>query len=254
MSIQSKLAAPVFIIAASLVPASAGIVTFSGEDIVATTTSAHPNSAAAAASLDAAVAGLGIGSLVTFEDALLGSFSNLTIAPGVTLSGTDINGNNQTIRNTSNSPGFPTLDGYNTTAGGSNFVEVQAGTLTFTFSSGVEAFGAYFSGVQDFYPNESITFSDGTSELIGIPEVGTTGSVGALDFVGFTDAGESITSITINAGNAGTGADFIGVDDVRFLTVPTVTGTPEPGSIGLVVSGLVALGFVVLRRRRTAQA
>jgi hypothetical protein len=253
MSIQSKIAAPVFMIAASLVPASASIVTFSGEDIMATTTSAHPNSAAAAASFDAAVAGLGSGSLVTFEGAPLGSFSNLTIASGVTLNGTDINGNNQTIRNTSNSPSFPTLDGYNTTAGGSYFVEIQAGTLTFTFSSGIEAFGAYFSGVQDFYPNEAITFSDGTLELISIPETGTSGSVGALDFVGFTDAGESITSITLNAGNANTGADYMGVDDVRFLTVPTTTGTPEPSSIAMTVAGLVALGLVALRRR-AAQA
>src|SRR5580704_15812498 len=119
MSIQSRIAVTIVIVAVSLAPASAGIVTFSGLDIMATTTSAHPNSAAAAASFDAAVAGLGIGSLVTFEDAPLGSFSNLTIAPGVTLNGTDIDGNNQTIRDTSNSPGFPTLDGYNTTAGGS---------------------------------------------------------------------------------------------------------------------------------------
>jgi hypothetical protein len=221
---------------------------------MATTTSAHPNSAAAAASFDAAVALLGTGSLVTFESAPLGSFSNLTIALGVTLNGTDINGNNQTIRDTSNSPSFPTLDGYNTTPGGANFVEVQAGILTFTFSSGVEAFGAYFSGIQDFYPSESITFSDGTSETIGIPETGTSGSVGALDFVGFTDAGKSITSITLNAGSASVGGDYMGVDDVRFLTTPTATGAPEPSSIGMAVSGLAALGFVGLRRRRAAQA
>jgi len=219
---------------------------------VASTTSSHPNSAAAAASFDSAVAALGTASLVTFEGATLGSFSNLTIAPGATLNGTDINGNNQTIRNTSNSPSFPTLDGYNTTVGGSYFVEMQAGTLTFTFSSGVEAFGAYLSGVQNFYPSESITFSDGTSQLVSIPEVGTSGSVGALDFVGFTDAGESITSITINAGSASTGADYIGVDDVRFLVTPT-SGAPEPGSVGLAVSGSIALAFFAFRRR-AAQA
>lgn len=254
MSFRSGIAATFISVAASLAPASAGIVTYTGEDVVATTTSAHPLSAAAAASFDAAVAGLGTGSLVTFEGASLGAFSNLTIAPGVTIDGTDLNGDNQTIRDTSNSPGFPTLDGYNTTAGGSTFVEIEGGTLTFTFSTGVEAFGAYLSGVQDFFPAESITFSDGASESIAVPEAGTSGSVGALDFVGFTDVGKSITSITINAGSATTGADFIGIDDVRFLTVPTVTATPEPGSIWLTVAGLVALGFVMLRRRAASQA
>lgn len=253
MQIQSKVASTILIIAASLVPASASIVTYSGEDIMATTTSPHPNSAAAAASFDAAVAGLGTGSLITFEGAPLGSFSNLTIAPGVTLNGTDSNGNNQTIRNTSNSPSYPTLDGYNTTPGGSYFVEIEAGTLTFTFSSGIEAFGAYLSGVQNFYPNESITFSDGSSESISVPEAGTSSSVGALDFVGFTDVGKSITSITINAGNATVGGDYIGIDDVQFVT-PSNSAVPEPGSIGLAVSGSLALAFVVLRRRRARQA
>ena len=129
-------------------------------------------------------------------------------------------------------------------------MEVQAGTLTFTFASGVDAFGAYFSGVQFFDPNESITFSDGTSETISIPETNTSGSVGALDFVGFTDAGKSITSITINAGNAQIGADYIGVDDVQFTTVPTVTGVPEPSSIALALSASLSLALVLVRRQR----
>ena len=250
MKLKSQLSATIFFLAVSLVPASASIVTYSGEDIMATTTSAHPVSTAAAASFGTAVAGLGTTSLVTFEGATLGSFSNLTIAPGVTMNGSDINSANQTIRNTSNSPSFPTLDGYNTTPSGSYFVEVQAGTLTFTFASGVDAFGAYFSGVQFFDPNESITFSDGTSETISIPETNTSGSVGALDFVGFTDAGKSITSITINAGNAQIGADYIGVDDVQFTTVPTVTGVPEPSSIALALSASLGLALVLVRRQR----
>jgi hypothetical protein len=255
VQLQLKLSSTIFIIAASLVPASAAVVTFSGEDIMATTTSAHPNSTLAAANFDAAVAGLGTAALVTFEGATLGSFSNLTIAPGASMNGTDYNGVNQTIRNTSNSPAIPTLDGYNTTAGGSYFVEMQAGKLTFAFANPVEAFGAYFSGVQFFFAGESIQFSDGTSELISIPEAQTNGSTGALDFVGFTDVGKSITSITIDAGTSSDpGADYIGVDDVRFLATPVaVSGVPEPSSIGLALSGSIALALV-LRRRRTTQA
>ena len=101
-------------------PASATLIGYSGQDNVATTSSPHPNSAAAAAAFDAAVAGLGGGSLIDFESAPLGSFSNLTIAPGVTINGTNIFSANHTIRNTSGFPSFPTLDGYNTTSGGAN--------------------------------------------------------------------------------------------------------------------------------------
>jgi len=254
MRLQSKLSSTIFILAVSLATASASVVTYSGEDIMPTTTSAHPISAAAAASFATAVGTLGTSSLVTFEGDALGSFSHLTIAPGVTMNGTDYNGANQTIRNTSNSPTIPTLDGYNTTPGGAYFVEMQAGTLTFTFASPIDAFGAYFSGVQYFFSGESIQFSDGTSETISIPEAGTNGGIGALDFVGFTDVGKSITSITIDAGTStDPGADYIGVDDVQFLTIPS-TSAPEPSSIGLAVSGSIGLALLMLRRRRAQQA
>jgi hypothetical protein len=170
-------------------------------------------------------------------------------APGVTITGTDINGNNQTIRDTSNSPSFPTLDGFNTTPGGAYFLEVQAGTVTFTFATPTQFFGAYLTGVQTFFPSEDITFSDGTSELISVPETGTSGSVGAVDFVGFTDAGKSISSITLNAGNAAQGADYIGIDDVSYQSfASTTSAVPEPDSIALLITG--GLGLAAALRRR----
>jgi len=224
-----------------------GDILYTGEDIMATTSSPHPVSAAAAASFDSAITALGGGSLITFESAPLGSFSSLTVAPGVTLTGSDLDGNNQTIRDTSNLPGFPTLDGYNTTPGGANFVEVQAGTLTFTFANPIQAFGAYFSGIQTVFFSDTITFSDGSSEQIFIPGAGTSSSAGALSFVGFTDVGKSITSVTLNAGSLSTGADFIGVDDVLFQTVPT-TPVPEPGAIVLLLTICVLLALGVRQR------
>jgi PEP-CTERM motif len=240
---KSTLGAVFLVTGLSAVPASAALVTFSGEDIMPTTSSPHPVSAAAAASFDAAVTALGGGSLVTFESAPLGSFSNLTIAPGVTMNGTDSFGANQTIRNTSNFPAAPQLDGYNTTPGGVNFVEMLGGNLTFSFANPIEAFGAYFSGIQTNFFADSITFSNGTSQTLLIPGAGTNSSTGALDFVGFTDVGKSITSVTVTAGSP-TAGDFIGVDDVRFQAAPV----PEPAS--LAIFGTALAGFGLMRRRR----
>src|SRR6202034_3941257 len=100
-------------------------------------------------------------------------FSSLTVAPGVTMTGKDVNGNNQTIRNSSNFPSFPSVDGSNTTPGGSQFVEMIGGTLTFTFATPTQFFGAYLTGVQDFGQTDTFTFSDGTSETIDAPNTGT---------------------------------------------------------------------------------
>ena len=72
-----------------------------------------------------ATAALGSVSTIDFESAPRGSFSSLSVASGVTLTATDAFGNNQTIRDTSNSPTIPTLDGFNTTLGGANFLEMQ---------------------------------------------------------------------------------------------------------------------------------
>ena len=245
-------AALLCVLALSGVYASASVITFVGQDNIATTTSAHPNSAAAAASFATAAAGIGTVSTITFESAPIGTFSSLTAAPGVTVTGSDVNATNQSIRNTSNFPIAPTLDGFNTTPGGANFLEMQGGTVTFTFATPTQFFGAYFSGIQSaVFFADTVTFSDGTSESISIPGVGTTSSIGALDFVGFTDAGKSISSITINAGipgNASAGFDDIGIDDVSYQSVPVNPAVPEPDSIALMLTGCLGLAAGIRRR------
>jgi hypothetical protein len=70
-------------------------------------------------------------------------------------------------------------------------------------------------------------------------------SDGGVAFVGFTDAGKSITSITINAVGIPGGPDFISVDDVRIVAkVPPV---PEPSTFAIV--GLGAMGWAAFKHR-----
>ena len=107
---------------AFLASVNAGIVTFTGTDTGAGSSSPRPNSIAAAASFDTAASALGTENLITFESAPIGAFTNLTVATGVTINGTDYQGNPQTISGTDQGALF----GYNTTAGGSTYTCMPA--------------------------------------------------------------------------------------------------------------------------------
>jgi hypothetical protein len=244
MSATTKLiTAALALLSFTTVPATASIVTFTGADLgVLPGSPSGPNSTNAATNFAAAAALLGNVSTIMFESAPVGSFSSLVVAPGVTISG------NQSINNTSDAA-YPSLDGYNTTPGGSNFVEMMGGSLVFNFSTPTQFFGAFLSGAQDYFAQDTITFSDGTSHTINVPETGTSMSVGELVFVGFTDAGQSITSITINAGTDD--FDYIGVDDVKYQSANAV---PEPDSIALVLTGCFFGLTLWFRQRRHSGA
>lgn len=229
----------------------AGLVTYIGEDLQPTANpTVRTNSDAAAAMFMTAASTLGSVGTINFESAPLGSFSNLQVAPGVTIDGTDQNGNSQTIRNSTNFPSYPSVDGSNTTPGGSQFVEVKGGTLVFTFAQPTQFFGVYLTGVQTNFFADSIVFSDGSIQRITLVGAGTSRNVGETAFLGFTDAGASITSITLIAGDT-SGNDFIGADDVSFQTA----SVPEPSSLALCgIAGVMAACYARARRRRIPAA
>jgi hypothetical protein len=218
-------------------PASAAVVVFSGVDVGAGSANPRPNSDSAAASFDVAASALGSLSLIDFESAPLGSFSNLLVAPGVTINGTDHSGNNQTILNAPyNTP--DRLYGYNVTSGGSQFASLYGGSLTFSFADPTSAFGTYYSGGQ--LSTAQLQFSDGSSQTVAIPNAS-----GGIVFIGFTDVGKFISSVTVSGIN-----DIVAVDDVRYIGGPVV---PEPSTF-IIWSLLGAVGITIgwRRRRRVA--
>jgi PEP-CTERM motif len=133
------------------------------------------------------------------------------------------------------------LCGGNTTPGGSFYLSIEGGTATFNFATPISAFGAYFSGLQ--VPN-TLTFDDGAPQSVAMP---FDFSNGGMAFVGFTDPGASITSVTVNANN-----DIIGVDDV-FYSGSTNT-IPEPSTWVMMLAGFAGLGLTGYRRAKRGQA
>jgi len=172
------------------------------------------NSSAAAASFDAAVSGA---TVINFEGALP---AGVGVAGGFT----------------TNSSGCGALCGFNITSGGSFFRLLSGGSTTFTFTNAIDAFGFFITGLQtNLVPQQTVTYFDGSTQSFNFPAAINGGGA----FIGFTDIGKQIVSVTINATN-----DIVAVDDVRF----GVSSVPEPGTLALM--GLAALGFGASRRRR----
>ena len=203
--------------------ARAAVVTFLGADNSVSSLAQMTNSTAAETAFSAAVPGA---STITFETSL---------PSGVSVSG----------GSTTNNSGCGALCGFNTTPGGQFFYLLEAGSATFTFSTPINAFGMYITGLQtDLVPQETLTFFDGSQQTINTPT--STGGGGA--FVGFTDFGQSIVSVTYNATN-----DIVSLDDVLYSGA-SVSSVPLPGALPLFATGLGALGLLGWRRNRKAAA
>lgn len=193
-------------------------ITFIASNDAVSTLADMINAQAAAASFLAITGPL---NTVDFESGLP---ANLTITGGNTVSGS-----------------CGAVCGFNTSTGGSLYREVYGGSVTFTFSQPVDAFGFYVNGLQtDLVPQQTIEYVDGSlaNQLINFPSAVNGGGA----FVGFIDYGQLISSVTFNATN-----DILGFDDLRFgrsATNPNNPSTPipEPGSLLL-----LGLGFGLTR-------
>jgi len=139
------------------------------------------------------------------------------------------------------------LCGFNTTAGGMFHREVFGGSVTFSFTDAIDAFGFYVNGLQtNLVPQQTIVYTDGSSvtQTLNMP----TSINGGGAFFGFVDYGQLISSVTFNATN-----DILGFDDLRFGRSATDPGNgspvPEPSIIALFGLGLFGIGFARRRMR-----
>jgi hypothetical protein len=240
--------------------AQGATVTFSGsDDGVGFDGTPRPNSEAAKTAFESGAGALGTINLLNLDSLATGFSPVINLGSGVTATFTDARTTHSGIR-TNASGGTRGELGFATS--GPNFLQASmAATATemnlkFDFATPVQAFGAYFTGLEsNVIGTFTLNFNDGTAQTLSLPEGVTTTTVdgGApIAFFGFTSAGASITSVTLTEKGALDGAflrDVIGVDDIRFVNAGAPVPIPASVSLGLVGAGMIG-GMTYLRRRR----
>lgn len=224
--------------------ALAGPITFSGVDNGVRPGGAFTNSNAADSALVAAAGSAG--SVITFEGLPTGSNPyNLAVGAGVTLT---VTGNPHGAISAQSNATF--LHGFNTTAGGANWLQMfpafessTGASATFTFATGIQGFGFFMTDAQETFPGDiTVTYTSGATEVLGVAENDDTGGVA---YFGFYDPSASIESVTINGGGTAVTRDLWGLDDVRFITTASV---PDGGTT-LALLGCALAGVGALRRK-----
>jgi hypothetical protein len=242
MNWRTLVTGALFAAGVAITPAIANaLTTFSAYDDGASTASAAANSNAAQVSFSTTA---GPTDLISFEGpSLLGDTNGKTLVPGVTL-GTDVT--TQEIANADpNGCGSPVDCGFNITPGGSQWADVNGGTLTFNFASPITSFGAHLTGV-----NLADSIQVNGSTVVSVPVTSTALGDGGVSFLGFTGSAP-VTQVIIVANGPLPGdpgllvSDTIGVDNVQYTAWDAPV--PEPATWTVMLLGIGAIGGALRR-------
>ena len=161
--------------------------------------------------------------------------------------GSYLGANNGTISNASTSDAMTQFD--------FNYVDADgdaSGAIAAAFGSGGYALRSYTGTGHLFQNFTSPNFKIDTSlaETLGIGVIG--GPVTGRSFAGISASGTYVGSFASTGITAGTVVTRYGADSSNYdtLTIITTSAVPEPGTFGL---SLLALGAIGLRRRRATQ-
>lgn len=226
-------------------PSFALVQTFFGEDLGVgenTRLTSHPNSDAAKSDFFSNLTGVGT---EDFEGFATGSGTPLAASFGsagtATLQG---GGEVETVASGTNGFGRYPISG-------DNYWDTDSGSFNLSFSDSVAAFGFYGIDFGDFNGQITATTSNGVSSTYEIPhKVGAPG--GSVVYWGLIDTDNLFTSLAFD--NTGSGADFFGFDDFSIGSLEQVTPggpsqpVPEPGTMLLLGSGLLGMGFLARKR------
>jgi len=212
-------------------------ILYTGADDGAAPGSTLTNSDAAAALFDADAGSIGTLQLIDFESLSTGYFTNLVIAPGVTATMSGVENTFGCGITTYQS----TVLGYNTTSGGDQSLrvvpifDVGTATLAFTFDVPIQAWGAYITGLEDNVLGDLfVVYDDGT--VVEHEVTGTT--VGGAQFFGFTDAGMSISTVTLELRDVSDSTrDLFAIDDMRYTPIPEPATMLMLGGLGVGLAG-----------------
>jgi len=134
---------------------------------------------------------------------------------------------------------------------GTNFWEVT-GVFEITFDEPVAAFGFHGVDVGDFNGQLTLTFENGSQQIVTVPNT-QNGAGGSVMYFGLIDTENTFTKVTF--GNTNSGTDYFAFDDMTIGSLEQVVGNPVPdagSSRALAALGLFALvGFARKQRART---
>jgi hypothetical protein len=213
--------------------AYAAVVIFSGQDDGASFSGPFPNSTAAQTNFLSAAGAFGPVRTETFQSFAVGSGGPFSFQGGsLTLStpfGVPFGGVNDSTG--SNLYGFPL-------PGETKWLGFADGTATFNFSTPINSFGLFTTGVQSAFTS-NLTFSFG-SEVLNLP----INVNGGASYFGLTDT-TAFDSLTIT----NLSDDAWGISDVSFNSL-SISAVPEPSTWAMMLLGFFSVGLMIRRARR----